>query len=246
MNEVNQNEESTEQNVDNATEESIEVQSRPEWLPEKFWTENGEADYQGMAKSYSELEAFVGKKSEDMEAEVIAKLEKEVAESLPEEPSGYVIPEMPEGVNAENPLMDSWKGYCHNNGLDQEAFNAGIEMFMQNNLNMIPDVDKEMEALGENAKQRTDAVGLWVGKNFEANEAKAIENLVNTADGVKALERMIQMQKVNIGVNRDATPATKTRKDLEQMMLDPRYSNPNLRDEAYVKEIDEAFAKMFG
>ena len=73
MNEVNQNEESTEQNVDNATEESIEVQSRPEWLPEKFWTENGEADYQGMAKSYSELEAFVGKKSEDMEAQVIEK-----------------------------------------------------------------------------------------------------------------------------------------------------------------------------
>ena len=87
-----------------------------------------------------------------------------------------------------------------------------------------------------------EAFNLWE----EANEAKAIENLVNTADGVKALERMIQMQKVNIGVNRDATPATKTRKDLEQMMLDPRYSNPNLRDEAYVKEIDNAFAKMFG
>ena len=29
------------------------------------------------------------------------------------------------------------------------------------------------------------------------------------------------------------------------MMKDPRYSNPHKRDETYVKQIDEAFKKMF-
>mgnify|MGYP001189220968 FL=1 len=247
MNEAEvQNSEETNEQVDNPTEEKIEVESRPEWLPEKFWTDNGQADYQGLAKSYSELESFVGKKNEEVEAQVIEKLEKEKKESLPEDATKYSIPEMPEGVNAENPLMDSWKDYCFKNSLNQDAFNAGIEMFMQNNLSMIPDVDKEMQILGENAKQRTDTVGLWVGKNFPQSEAQAIENLVNTADGVKALERIISMQKTTIGLNKDTITASKTRKDLEQMMLDPRYSNPAKRDATYVKEIDDAFAKMFG
>lgn len=246
MNEVNPNEESTEPSVDIGTEEEIEVNARPEWLPEKFWSENGEADYQGMAKSYNELEAFVGKKSEDMEAEIIARLEKEVAEELPENASGYVIPEMPEGVNADNPLMDSWKDYCHNNGIDQEGFNSGIEMFMQNGMNTGPNIDEEFNKLGENAKQRTEAVGLWVNKNFTPEEGKALENMIVTADGVKALERMMEAQKVNIGRGNELSSTRKTRKDLEEMMLDPRYSNPNKRDEAYVKQIDEAFSKMFG
>jgi hypothetical protein len=226
--------------------ESIPTTERPEWLPQKFWSENGEADYEAMAKSYSELEVFVGKRSEDMEADVIAKLEKEVAEGLPEEPSGYAIPEMPEGINADNALMDSWKGYCHNNGLDQDGFNSGIEMFMQNGMSVGPSQEEEMGKLGDNAKARTEAVGFWVNKNFTPEEGKAIEQMATTADGVKALERMMESQKSNIGNNLDVASTRKTRKDLEEMMLDPRYSNPSQRDAAYVKQIDEAFSKMFG
>ena len=199
-----------------------------------------------MTKSYNELEAFVGKKSEDMEAQVMAKLEKEVTESLPEEASKYIVPEMPEGVNGDNPLMTEWKNYCFSNGINQEGFNSGIEMFMQNGMNTGPNVDEEFNKLGENAKQRTEAVGLWVNKNFTPEEGKALENMIVTADGVKALERMMESQKVTIGRGNDLTSTRKTRKDLEEMMRDPRYSNPNKRDEAYVRQIDEAFSKMFG
>ena len=245
MNETNLSEPAETEEVSQTEDVSIPVNERPDWLPEKFWSDNGEPDYQGMAKSYTELETFVGKKSEDMEAEVIAKLEKEVAEGLPEEASGYVIPEMPEGVNADNPLMDSWKDYCHNNGIDQDGFTSGIEMFMQNGMDTGPSVEEEMAKLGDNAKARTEAVGLWVSKSFTPEEGRAIEQMATTADGVKALERIMESQKGNIGNQVDAGSGRKTRADLEQMMLDPRYSNPNKRDAAYVKQIDEAFAKMY-
>jgi len=227
-------------------EESISTTERPDWLPQKFWSENGEADYQSLAKSYSELEGFVGKKNEEVEAQVIERLEAEVKETLPEEASGYVTPEMPEGINGDNPLMDEWKSYCFDRGLPQDDFNKGIEMFMQNGMNAGPSVEEEMGKLGDNAKARTEAVGFWVNKNFTAEEGKAIEQMATTADGVKALERMMESQKSTIGSNSDLVSTRKTRKDLEEMMLDPRYSNPSQRDAAYVKQIDEAFAKMFG
>ena len=245
MNETNLSEPVETEEVSQTEDVSIPVNERPEWLPEKFWSDNGEPDYQGMAKSYTELETFVGKKSEDMEAEVIAKLEKEVAEGLPEEASGYVIPEMPEGVNADNPLMDSWKDYCHNNGIDQDGFTSGIEMFMQNGMDIGPSPDEEMAKLGDNAKARTETVDLWVRKSCTREEGRAIEHMATTADEVKAGESIMETKKETTGKKDDAGCGRKPNAEEEKMMLDPRYSNPNKRDASYVKQIDEAFAKMY-
>jgi hypothetical protein len=45
---------------------------RPEWVPEKFW-KDGKADYEGLAKSYSELEKRLGKPAEAPKATEEAK-----------------------------------------------------------------------------------------------------------------------------------------------------------------------------
>ena len=241
------NEEASNENEDAEykTEENIEVAERPEWLPEKFWTDNGEADYQGLAKSYGELEAFVGKKKEETEAEVITKLEEEAKKGLPEDKDAYIIPDMPEGVEGDNPMMDWWKDYCFGKGLNQEDFNGGIEAFMKLGMTQ-PNVEAEKAKLGDNVNARLEAVGLWVGKNFPPEQKKAIESMCTTAEGVQAVESFMELQRKNIGSSEvDYQPAGKTRKDLEEMMKDPRYSNPHKRDETYVKQIDEAFKKMF-
>jgi hypothetical protein len=243
--EVQNNEEESKQSVDIGTEEKIEINERPEWLPEKFWSENGEADYEKLANSYQELESFVGKKREELESEIISKIEAEAQADVPENKESYVIPEMPEGIEGDNPMMDWWKDYCFTKGLSQEDFNGGVEAFMTMGMTQ-PDIEGEKKKLGDNANARLEAVGLFVGKNFAPNEASAIENLCTTADGVLAIERIMEMQKTSLNQNADHFQSTqKTRKDLEEMMKDPRYSNPHKRDMAYVKQIDEAFAKMF-
>ena len=243
---LNSEETSTEnEDAENKPEEKIEVVERPEWLPEKFWTDNGEADYQGLAKSYGELEAFVGKKKEETEAEVIAKLEEQAKKELPENKDSYVIPDVPEGIETDNAMMDWWKDYCFGKGLTQDDFNSGIKAFMEMGIAQ-PDMESEKKKLGDNVNARLETVGLWVGKNFPPEQRKAIENMCTTAEGVQAVEGFMELQKKNIGSSEaEYQPAGKTRKDLEEMMKDPRYSNPNKRDATYVKEIDEAFRKMF-
>ena len=72
-----------------------EVAERPEWLPEKFFSE-GKADYESLAKSYTEAESYIGKKKEDLTNEIRTQLEQEVIKNLPEDPNKYVIPEIPE------------------------------------------------------------------------------------------------------------------------------------------------------
>ena len=88
-----------------------------------------------------------------------------VIKNLPEDPNKYVIPEIPETYTADSPLMDGWRKYCHENKLGQEAFDKGINLFIDSQPQI--DIEAEKRKLGENANQRIEAVSLWVNKNFD-------------------------------------------------------------------------------
>lgn len=64
-------------NSEQETKDEVgEVNERPEWLPEKFFKE-GKPDYEGLAKSYTEAETYIGKKKEDLTAEIRTQIEEE-------------------------------------------------------------------------------------------------------------------------------------------------------------------------
>ena len=64
-------------NAEQETKDEVgEVAERPEWLPEKFF-KDGVADYEGLAKSYTEAESYIGKKKEDLTAEIKTQMEAE-------------------------------------------------------------------------------------------------------------------------------------------------------------------------
>jgi len=67
----------TEASVPPTTTESVAEPARPEGLPEKFNT------WEDMAKSYSELESWKGKKEEDIKANVLQELETEAYANRP-------------------------------------------------------------------------------------------------------------------------------------------------------------------
>ena len=134
-----------------------EVAERPEWLPEKFF-KDGTPDYEGLAKSYTEAESYIGKKKEDLTEEIKIQLQEEQIKNVPEAPDKYNLPEIPEQYNTETPLMDGWRKYCHDNKLGQEAFDKGIDLFIQSQPQI--DIETEKKKLGENANQRIEAVSL--------------------------------------------------------------------------------------
>jgi len=220
-----------------------EVAERPEWLPEKFF-KDGTPDYEGLAKSYTEAESYIGKKKEDLTEEIKLQLQEEQIKNVPEAPDKYNLPEIPEQYNTETPLMDGWRKYCHDNKLGQEAFDKGIDLFIQSQPQI--DIETEKKKLGENANQRIEAVSLWVNKNFNEAQRPALEMLCSSSSGVETVERIMSMMQQSMSQAPDSTISVgKTRQDLEEMMKDRRYWHPTNRDENYVKQIDSAFDKLY-
>ena len=72
------------------------VAERPEHIPEKFWNaDTGETNIDDLAKSYNNLEKFSTGKQSEMRDSILAELEAEASEGLPET---YELPKLVEGL----------------------------------------------------------------------------------------------------------------------------------------------------
>ena len=237
----------TEQEIlDEVPAEETPVAERPDHIPEKFW-KDGKADYDEMAKSYTQLETYVGGKEETLREKIIEELANEHAETVPE---NYELPKLPEGITEEmvqeNPMYSWWQETAKTNGMNQEEYEAGINAYVEMMQSQQPDIEKEMEALGENANSRIDAVNAWASKNFPPEEYEAIQySLGASASGIQALERIMEMNKTGVRSEQFTQPEKQlTMADARAMMQDKRYYDPKYRDDAYVAKVDAAFRML--
>ena len=240
-------EEITEQEIlDEVPENEVPQEERPEHIPEKFW-KDGAVDYNEMAKSYTQLESYAGGKEETIKEKLIEELANEHAENIPET---YELPALPEGINEEmvndNPMTEWWNGIAKENGFTQEEYEAGINTYVEMMQSQQPNIEAEMEALGENANSRLDAVNAWASKNFPPEEFEAIQySLGTSAQGIQALERMMEMGQSGVRSEQYAQPEKQlTMADARAMMQDKRYFDPRYRDETYVAKVDAAFRML--
>ena len=228
-----------ENSVPPTTTESVAEPTRPEGLPEKF------GSWEDMAKSYSELESWKGKKEEDIKANVLQELETEAYANRPVSAGDYQIPEiLDEGEAATNPLLKWWADYSWDNGLSQDEFNEGITKWAEHNGLDQPDLEAVKKSLGDNANSRVEAVQLFMNKFFPEDMQEAVAQLGTSAEGIKALE-LIQrsMQQTNVNAQASA-PAKTTIEDLMTKMKDPRYYDPERRDRGFVQEVTDGFKRI--
>lgn len=237
----------TEQEIlDEVPQEEVPQEERPEHIPEKFWKE-GKVDFDEMAKSYTQLETYVGGKEEAIKEKLMDDLANEHAENIPEK---YELPALPEGITEEmvqeNPMYAWWGETAKTNGMNQEEYEAGINAYVEMMQSQQPNLEKEMEALGENANSRVDAVNAWASKNFPPEEFEAIQySLGTSASGIQALERIMDMQKTGVRSEQFTQPEKQlTMADARAMMQDKRYFDPRYRDDAYVAKVDAAFRML--
>lgn len=221
-------------------------EERPEHIPEKFW-KDGTVEYNEMAKSYTQLESYANGKEEAIKEKLIEELATEHSENVPE---AYEMPKLPEGITeemvTENPMTAWWDGVAKENGFTQEEYDAGINTYVEMMQGQQPDLDAEMEALGENANSRVDAVNAWASKNFPPEEFEAIQySLGTTASGIQAIERIMEMGQTGVRSEQYTQPDKQlTMADARAMMTDKRYFDPRYRDEAYVAKVDAAFRML--
>jgi len=240
-------EQQTQQQGQEQSTSQQEASSRPEWLPEKFFVE-GKPAYELLAKSYGELETKFRSKEDELKARLVEELANEAVANRPEAADKYELPEI-EGADlsqmANHPLVKWWADFSFENGFDQNTFKTGIETYIQSQSFGMPNPEEEIKALGDNAKARTEAVGLWVGKNFAADEIGQIERLCTTAAGVKVMERIMGMMRGEGGQVVDDRSPVDDEADVMKLMNDRRYWSPSERDPALVKRVEAFFQKKF-
>ena len=226
------------------------VSDKPEYIQDKFWdADRKEVNLENLASSYNALEKKLGSRTEDLSKQVRQDLEQERLGKTPEEYK-VNVPELPENVDVsvsdDMEIVQWWKETAKQNGLSQDQFDEGVKVFIDNAMATLPDVNAEMQKLGDNSKERVEAAELWSKKNLSPEAYNTFSSIASTAEGVKAIEEIMKMTKdspmpttpTQVSVTPDFT-------DLKSMMNDPRYYDSNKRDDAYIKRVTELYEKAY-
>tara|TARA_R100000742_G_C4254206_1_gene72259 strand:+ start:161 stop:877 length:717 start_codon:yes stop_codon:yes gene_type:complete len=236
---MNDEEQSTEE-----SQETIEVpqeyaDNRPEWLPEKF---NSPED---LADSYANLESKIGQKEDELRDSFMEEMRDQAFADRPAEVGDYLLPEVIDEEEAvDNELLNWWADHSFENGYSQDEFQKGIEMFYEaTNDGYNP--ESEMAELGDNAQERVEAVGLFVENQFPEEVRGAIDELCSTAEGIKAVEIIMDGLKENTVSGNSQPTALLNEGKLKEMMNDPRYWNNAKRDPAFISQVDDGFKKLY-
>lgn len=226
------------------------VVSKPEYVQDKFWdVDRKEVNLENLSSSYNALEKKLGSRTEDLSKQIRQDMELERLKNAPE---AYKVnlPELPENVDVsvsdDMEIVQWWKETAKKNGLSQDQFDEGVSMFINNAVSALPDINAEMQNLGDNAKERIEASELWSKKNLSPSAYSTFSSIAATADGVKAIEEIMKLTKDSpIPTTPTQVSVTPDLQDLKSMMNDPKYFDSNQRDPSYVKRVTELYEKAY-
>ena len=226
------------------------VVSKPEYVQDKFWdADRKEVNLENLASSYNALEKKLGSRTEDLSKQIRQDIELERLKNAPE---AYKVnlPELPENVDVsvsdDMEIVQWWKETAKKNGLSQDQFDEGVNMFINNAISALPDINAEMQNLGDNARERIEAAELWSKKNLSPEAYNTFSSIAATANGVKAIEEIMKLTKDSpIPTTPTQVSVTPDLQDLKSMMNDPRYFDSNQRDPSYVKRVTELYEKAY-
>ena len=226
------------------------VSDKPEYIQDKFWdADRKEVNLENLASSYNALEKKLGSRTEDLSKQVRQDLEQERLGKVPEEYK-VSLPELPENVDVsvsdDMEIVQWWKETAKKNGLSQDQFDEGVKVFIDNAMATLPDVNVEMQKLGDNSKERVEAAELWSKKNLSPEAYNTFSSIASTAEGVKAIEEIMKMTKDSpMPTTPTQVSVTPDLGDLKSMMNDPRYYDSNKRDDSYIKRVTELYEKAY-
>ena len=237
-----------------ADEETVSQETqtpqRPEYIPEKFWdTNKGEPNVEAMASSYNSLERKFGQRTEDLSKSIREDMEKERITNAPEKYEVNLPSDIPEDVEVnidqDQPLLQWWQGFAKDKGLNQGEFNKGIDAFIKSELSSMPDHIEEMRKLGDNSKERVEAADIWAKKYLTTGAYDQLKGIVQTSEGIKAVEEIMSLNKSAPIPKDSAIDHEPDEMDLRSMMKDPRYWDPNEKDDSYIRKVTDLYAKKY-
>ena len=234
---------------DNKQETTQQESAKPEYISDKFWdTDRGEVNVESLGTSYNSLEKKLGQRTDELTKQIRTDIEQERSANVPEK---YEIkmPEIPEDIDMEvhedQPLLQWWGETARSMGLSQDQFNEGINQFVQNEISGLPNIEAETQLLGDNAKDRIESADLWAKKHLSENAYSTVAKLSSTAEGVKALEEIMALNKSSVMPSSPTAVESKpSLSDLRSMMKDPKYWKDGEKDPAYIQRVSKLFEQV--
>lgn len=204
-----------------------------------------------LVEAYKSLEGKLGKKDEELREAIKEELVKEQFGSRPESPGDYQLPEslgIDPGQASGNEMLDWWSKTAFEKGMSQEEFERGIAQYRDAVVGQAPDLEAEAKKLGENAQARIEQASQFVFKHLPEDQISAIEPLFQSAEGIKAVEALMESvnggNKMRGGSDTDSSTRL-TEEQVREMMRDPKYTSPVHRDSDYVKRVDAAWKRLY-
>lgn len=202
---------------------------RPDWLPENFWNgEKGEANYEAMAKSWSDMRKLVS-----------------TGKHKAPEGGKYDTSALSGSPQAEQ-LVE----FAAKHGLSQAAFDElanQTKAVAEAALGPAIDTQAELKALGPNANAIVNGMvgwarglvnkGIWGPDDFE--EFKVMGG---TAKGMMALMKMREAYEGRIPVETAPIEGAPSKEELYAMVGDPKYKT----DAAYRQKVERMFQQFAG
>ena len=233
------NDQATDQSIPHLDNDEGEIEGayeRPEWMPEKFWADDG-PDLEAMANSYQELEQkfHQGK------------------HKAPEKYDTAVLEEF--RIPADDPVASFYLDWAKNNGVSQAAFEDLAKTFLSNSVQNAEaqalDMAQEKQALGANADEIITSNVKWadglVQKGIiSKDEREELDIWGGTAAGQRLMQKMRAMQgdMVHIPTSLADTPSQSEedfRAEMQSKMQDPRYGS----DPAYTRSVEKEFEQRY-
>ena len=211
---------------------------RPDWMPEKFWDDDG-PDLEKMAESYNNLE-------------------KQFSQGKHKAPEGgkYNTEFLGDSVPQDDQLLTFFTGWAKDNGISQAAFEslAGqvVEMGQSSAEEETTSLAQEKKMLGENADEIIKSNLIWadglMNKGIiSEEELNEIDIWGGTAVGARLLQKVRSMTGENVTIpTTTAYSASKESEDdfrnrINSKMADPKYGT----DPAYTRAVEKEFEDRY-
>ena len=207
---------------------------KPEYLPDNFWNEEkGEANYEALAKSWSDLRKTISQGKHKAPAD-----------------GKYDTAAWGEGAD-EHPIANTLVSWAKDNGLSQAQFDDLVGKIQTQAKEVMDgqsiDPQVEMQQLGPNANAVINGMVNWarglVNKGiWGADDFEEFKVMGGTAKGLKALMKVRESYEGRIPVESMPIEGAMSKEELYGMVADPKYKT----DAAYRQKVERLFAQHMG
>lgn len=215
-----------------------ETLERPDWFPEKFWSEKEGPDLENIVKSYEELE-------------------KQFRAGKHKAPDSYDTKVLDDaGYASDDPVVSTYTEWAKKYGVNQTAFDelAGqiTAMAGEGEQQAAASYEQEHKALGVNADAIIKSNIQWADgltrKGIISDQEREELNIWGgTAVGQRLMQKMRgmtgDMSQIPVADVADAGVSDDDFKaDISSKMADPRYGN----DAKYTRDVEKMFEQRYG